>query len=164
MHRALEWFKKEFHEYIETALFFSGTFSLIVLADRLVGRGSEVEIATFARAIVGGFIVGKILLVVDLLPVVDRYPGKPLIYNIMWKTPIYVMVSLLYRYVEPLIGSLIAGASIAVAHDLAVQEFTQSRFWAIEIWLAILFVIFVTMHELNRALGKGKMRLMFFGR
>jgi hypothetical protein len=25
-------------------------------------------------------------------------------------------------------------------------------------------VIFVTMHELNRALGKGKMRLIFFGR
>jgi hypothetical protein len=45
-----------------------------------------------------------------------------------------------------------------------MQEFTQSRFWAIEIWLAILFVIFVTMHELNRALGKGKMRLIFFGR
>jgi hypothetical protein len=164
MHPALEWFKKEFREYVETALFFAGAFSLIVLADKLVGRGAELEIATFARAIIGGFIIAKILLVVDLLPVVDRYPGKPLIYNIMWKTPIYVVVSLLYRYVEPLIGSLFAGASITAAHDHAVQEFTQSRFWAIEIWLALLFVIFVTMHELNRALGKGKMRLIFFGR
>jgi hypothetical protein len=128
MHRALEWFKKEFREYIGTALFFAGAFSIIVLADKLVGRGSELEIATFARAIIGGFIVGKILLVVDLLPVVDRYPGKPLMYNIMWKTPIYVVVSLLYRYVEPLIGSFFSDVSIATAHDHAMQEFMQSRF------------------------------------
>jgi hypothetical protein len=37
-------------------------------------------------------------------------------------------------------------------------------FWANEIWIALLLMIFVTLQELNRALGKDKMRLIFFGR
>jgi hypothetical protein len=146
------------------AAFFAVAFCLVVLANKLMVRGSDIEIVSFATAIVGGLIVAKVLLVVDLLPFVDAFPGKPLVYNISWKTSIYVAASLVFRYVEPLIKALFAGASGAAAHHHAVQEFTQPMFWANEIWIALLLVIFVTMQELSRALGKDKMRLLFFGR
>jgi hypothetical protein len=163
-HRALEKLRKHVRSALGAGVFFAVAFSLIVLADRLMGRGSEFQIASFTRAIVGGWIVAKVLLVVDLLPFVDAFPGKPLVYNITWKTLIYVAASLIYRYIEPLITSLFMGAGGTAAHQHAVQPFMQTRFWAIEIWLALLFVIFVTMHELTRAVGKDKMRLLFFGR
>jgi hypothetical protein len=164
MHRALEKLWKEIRSALGAAVFFAVAFSLIVLADKLLVRGSEIQIASFTRAIVGGLIVAKVMLVVNLLPFVDAFPGKPLVYNIIWKTLIYVAASLIYRYIEPLIMSLFAGAGGTAAHHHAVQEFMQPRFWAIEIWIALLFVIFVTMHELTRALGRDKMRLLFFGR
>ena len=45
-----------------------------------------------------------------------------------------------------------------------VEEFTHPTFWAIEVWLAALFAVFVMMRELTLALGKDKVRVLFFGR
>jgi hypothetical protein len=36
-------------------------------------------------------------------------------------------------------------------------------FWANEIWVALLLVLFVTMRELSRALGNDQVRRLFFG-
>ena len=74
------------------------------------------------------------------------------------------VASLVVRYLEPLIKFLFAGATMVAAHDHAAQWFTQPMFWANEIWVALLLVIFVTMQELSRVLGKDKMKLMFIGR
>jgi hypothetical protein len=162
--RFLEWFKKEFVQYIGSAIFFAAAFCLIALANKLMVAGSEVHVASFARAIIGGLIVAKLLFFVDLIPGVNAFHGKPLIYNMLWKTPIYLAMSLVYRYLEPVIGSVVAGVSVAEAHAQAAEEFTHPTFWAIEVWLVALFAVFVMMRELTLALGKDKVRILFFGR
>jgi len=35
---------------------------------------------------VAALILGKALLLADMLPVINRFPDKPLIYNVTWKT------------------------------------------------------------------------------
>jgi len=162
--RFLEWFKKEFVQYIGSAIFFAAAFCLIALANKLMVAGSEVHVASFARAIIGGLIVAKLLFFVDLIPGVNAFHDKPLIYNMLWKTPIYLAMSLVYRYLEPVIGSVVAGVSVAEAHAQAAEEFTHPTFWAIEVWLVALFAVFVMMRELTLALGKDKVRILFFGR
>ena len=164
MRRFLEWFKKEFVQYIGSAIFFAAAFCLIALANKLMVAGSEVHVASFARAIIGGLIVAKLLFFVDLIPGVNAFHDKPLIYNMLWKTPIYLAMSLVYRYLEPVIGSVVAGVSVAEAHAQAAEEFTHPTFWAIEVWLVALFAVFVMMRELTLALGKDKVRILFFGR
>lgn len=164
MRRFLEWFKKEFVQYIGSAIFFAAAFCLIALANKLMVAGSEVHVASFARAIIGGLIVAKLLFFVDLIPGVNAFHGKPLIYNMLWKTPIYLAMSLVYRYLEPIIGSVVVGVSVAEAHAQAAEEFTHPTFWAIEVWLVALFAVFVMMRELTLALGKDKVRILFFGR
>jgi hypothetical protein len=42
--------------------------------------------------------------------------------------------------------------------------FSHPMIWANEIWIALLLVIFLTLQEMSRALGKDKLRLIFFGR
>ena len=64
-----------------SAVYFSAGFCMITVAERLFTRGSGVEVASFARAIVGGLIVAKVLLLVDLVPFVNAFPHKPLIHN-----------------------------------------------------------------------------------
>jgi hypothetical protein len=75
-----------------------------------------------------------------------------------------MMMSLVYRYLDPVIGFVVAGVSVAESHAHAIREFTHPAFWAIEVWLGALFVVFVMMRELTLALGKDKVRLLFFGR
>ena len=43
-------------------------------------------------------ILGQAVQLWTLLPFINRYPDKPLIYNVAWKTTIYVLVSLLIHY------------------------------------------------------------------
>jgi hypothetical protein len=164
MHRILEWFKEEIREFLGAALFFALAACLIVLANKLKFGGSDIEVVSLARAIVIGMIVAKVLITVDLLPFVDAFPGKPLVYNIIWKTLIYIAASLLFRYIEPTITSLFAGAKWSVASHHAVQGFTQPAFWSTEIWIALFLLIFVTGRELTRFLGNDKVRLIFIGR
>ena len=160
----VERIKKEVRELLVAALFFSVGLCLVILADRLMTEGSGVEIATFAQAAIGGVIVAKVLLLVDLLPFVHAFPNKPLAHNVVWKSTLYVAGSLVVRYLEPLLKSLFHGVSIAVAHDRVMEEFAKPRFWASEIWIAILLMIFATIRELDTSLGEGKLRQMFFGR
>ncbi len=156
--------KEEVRKVLVAAVYFATGFCFIVLADRLITMGSGIETASFFRAVVGGLIVAKILLIVDLFPFVHAFPGKPLVHNIIWKSSIYVAASLVFRYMEPFIKYLFKGMGLSASHSAVLEEFAKPRFWAIEIWLAMLLVGFVTMQELSRVVGKEKLRLMFFGR
>jgi hypothetical protein len=159
----LEWLREESRKVLGIAIFFAVAFCLIVLANKLMVEGSNIEVTSFAKAILGGLIVAKVLLVADLLPFINAFPDKPLIYNIVWKSLIYIAASLVFHYVEPVIESLLKGASLAAAHRQTLQAFSQPMFWANEIWVALLLVLFATMRELSRALGEGQFRRLFFG-
>ena len=125
MRRFLEWFKKELRSVYRVGDLSSPAPFVSSRWPTSYGRGIQVQVATFARAIIGGLIVAKLLFFVDLIPGVDAFRGKPLIYNILWKTPIYMMMSLVYRYLDPVIGSVVAGVSVAEAHAHAMREFTH---------------------------------------
>jgi hypothetical protein len=164
MRGRLERLETEVRKLLGTALFFAVAACLVVLTDRLLVWGSEIKTVTFAAAIIAGLVIAKILLVVDLLPFVDAFPDRPLVYNIVWKAPIYVGAFLLFRYTEHLIHHLFSGAGLATASYQALQPFTQPVFWATGIWMVVLFLVFLTTRELSRALGKDRMRLIFLGR
>ncbi|HXE00052.1 MAG TPA: hypothetical protein VN646_26085 [Candidatus Acidoferrum sp.] len=154
----------EVRKLLGVAVFFALASCLVVFSDKLLVWGSQIKTATFATAIVAGLIIAKVLLLVDLLPFVDAYPHKPLLYNIAWKAPIYIAAVLVFRYTECLIHHLFGGAGLAAASYQAVQPFAEPAFWASGIWLAVLFLVFLATRELSRAMGKDKMRLLFLGR
>jgi hypothetical protein len=156
--------RKESGKVFAAALFFSTGFCMILFADRLITRGTGIELTSFAGAVIGGLVVAKLLVLVDLLPFIQAFPHKPLVHNIVWKSSIYVAASLMYRYLEPLIRHLWQGLDLDSAHRSALAELLLPRTWATEIWFAMLLVVFVTMQEMARVLGKDKLRLMFIGR
>jgi hypothetical protein len=150
-------------KFLATAVFFSTGFCLIFVAERLVTRGSGIEIAGFFRVLIGGLIVAVGLLIVDSLPIVHAFQGKPLIYTIAWKSALYIAVSLVYRYIKPLLTYLFQGMGISAAHSRALQQFMLPKMWAIDIWVAMLLVVYVTMQELSRVIGSNQLKYMFFG-
>ena len=97
------------------------------------------------------------------MPFVDAFSGKPLVYNIVWKSFLYIVASLIYGYMKPLVKYLFQGLSLPIAAYKAFQEFMLARHWAIEIWVAMLLVVYVTMMELVRAIERERLKDMFFG-
>jgi hypothetical protein len=164
MPRAVAKVKEEVHKILAAALFFATGFCLIHVSNRLLTEGSSVQLASLTRATFGGLIVAKVLASVDLLPFVHAFPGRPLAHNIVWKSSLYIAGGVIFLYLEPFVKNLFRGAGLLASHAMAWQELMLPRTWATVIWVAMLLVVFVTLKELSRVVGKDQLRYMFFGR
>ena len=105
---------------------------------------------------VAALILGKAVLLADMLPLINRFPDKPLIYNIAWKTVIYWLISTLIHYVERL---TISGARRAVLLP-AMKNCSRKSFGRISglsrSFCSSLIATYCMMHELVRVSeGKG---------
>ena len=155
--------KEEARKLFVAAVFFAIGFCAILVQNRLLVEGSQVKTGSFLKALIGGAIVAKVLLVVDVLPFVDIFPHKPIINNVAWKTTLYLMAALGFLYLEPFLLHLIHGAGFQASSTQAWRELMLPRTWAIVISLAILLLGFTTMQELSRTLGRDQFKHMFLG-
>src|SRR5216683_5974673 len=112
---------------------------------------------------VAALILGKAVLIADMLPLINRFPNKPLIYNIAWKTVIYLLLSAVIHYLERLIDFWRETGGFVAGNQKLLAEIIWPHFWAIQIILLVLIVMYCTMHELVRVIGKEKVLRIFFG-
>jgi hypothetical protein len=163
MSKAAEKVKEEVRKILVVGVFFFIGFCLIDLSNRLLTRGSGIEIASLTRVVIGSLIVAKVLMMVDLLPFVNAFPGKPLVHNIAWKTCLYLAGGVVFLYIEPFAKSMFRGAGLHGSHSRAWHELMSPRTAANLIWVAMLLVAFVTLMELSRVIGKEQLKHMFLG-
>jgi len=149
---------------IPPTIFFFITFNLISFTNSLNLKRYGISVSTFASVTFGALVAGKVVLIADKLPFINRYPEKPLIYNVVWKTLIYSLASLLIRYVEHLIGFLRQYGSLSVANSRLFEEIDWPRFWSVQIWLLVLIFIYCEFRELIRVVGRDEVIDMFFFR
>ena len=155
--------KHELVEAIPPAVFFFIAFHLIAFTRALMLEEYGIPTSTFVAVTFGALIIAKVVLIVDLVPFVNRFPEKPLIYNVLWKTVIYQVAALLVRYIEHLIPFVREHGDLALANRHLLDEVVWPHFWFVQIWLLVLFFLYCTMRELIRALGRERVRAMFFG-
>src|SRR5881227_2509592 len=107
--------KKEFFELLPPTIFFFVALHIVTFIRVLMLKGTGIAPLSSMSIAVAALILGKAVLIADLLPVINRFPNKPLIYNITWKTLIYLVMSALIHYLERLVdfwrqaGSFLAG-------------------------------------------------------
>ena len=142
--------KREILGTIPTVMFFFVVFQLLAFTRALILKGYGIQVSTFLNATIGALVVGKVVLVADLLPFINRFPNKPLIYNIVWKTFIYVPLIREYK-------------NLTVANSHLFNEAVWPHFWLVQLWLLVCFFMYCTIRELGRILGREQLRSMFFG-
>lgn len=155
--------KHEFFLVLPPTIFFFVAFLLIIATQRLIMREYHIPLAGFGGALIGALIVGKVVLIVDKLPFVNKFPERPLIYNTLWKTMIYFCSALLVRYIEHIIPLVRQAGSLAEANRRLLEEIVWPHFWLVQMWLLVLFFVFCALRELVRAIGKEKVVVMFIG-
>src|SRR5437773_8646140 len=90
---------------------------------------------------VASLILGKAVLLADMLPMINRFPNKPLIYNVAWKTLIYLLMATLIHYVERLIDFWRQAGSFVAGNKELLEKIVWPHFWAIQIILLVLIVM-----------------------
>lgn len=149
---------------IPAIVFFCLAFNLIVLTDMLTTERYGIKIFNFVNATIFAVVVGKVMLMVNLVPWVNAFQNRPRIYNTLWRAGLYTFSSLAVRICELIIRFTLKQGSVSEACHHLVNSFDWPRFWAVQIWLATLFLIFAALQEINRALGAGRLRTIFFGK
>lgn len=155
--------KEEFLAMIPPTIYFFIALHIVAIIRVLMLRGTGLAPSSTVSIAVAALILGKSVLIADMLPLINRFPEKPLIYNIAWKTAIYLLMSALIHYLERLFDFSREAGGIVAGNEKLLAEIIWPHFWALQIILFLLIVIYCTMHELVRVLGKDKVLGIFFG-
>ena len=163
MHKIYQRLKHEFLSVIPAAVFFFVGFQLLALTRALILKEFDIEIWGFVTAAVGALVVAKVIMVIDLLPFVNRFPDKPIVYNVTWKATIYFIATFFARYIEHMFLFVREYGDLAAANRHLFDDIIWSRFWVIQIWLLVLLLIYCVSKELIRVFGASRVREVFFG-
>jgi hypothetical protein len=153
----------EFLEILPPTIFFIIGFNLIVLTTNLILSDYGGQFASFMIATATALIVAKALLVANAMPMIRHYDRAPLIRPILFKTFFYWAAVFIVRLLEHWIRYRLSGDYVFGGFVPHVQAtFSWDRFFAIQLWIFVLFLIYVTATELNRLFGHGELSRIFF--
>lgn len=154
----------EFRKVIPPTVYFFVGFNLIVVTKRLFLQEYLIQYTGFLIATTGALIVGKVVLVANAMSLLRRFDRAPLIYPILFKTLVYTLLVGAARLIEAVVHYLIAGGVLGggrfIEHYLG--EWSWPRFLATQLWVVVLFLIWVTATELNALFGDGELVRIFF--
>ena len=163
MHKILEKIKEEFFAVLPPTIFFFVALHLVTFIRVLIAKGSHFEPLSTMSIAIAALILGKAVLIADMLPAINRYPNKPLAYNVAWKTAIYWLMASVIHYVERLIDFSRHAGGIVAGNEKLLAEIVWPHYWAVQIILFILILVYCTARELVRVIGKEKILRLFFG-
>jgi hypothetical protein len=155
--------KEEFEKLLPPTLYFFIALHLVAIIRVLLLKGDGIPLATSFTITMGALILGKAVLLADMLPFINRYPDKPLIFNVTWKTVVYALVALLLHYLERLVDFWREAGGFIAGNERLLAEMVWPHFWAVQIILVVLVLAYCAMAELIRVLGAGRVRQIFFG-
>jgi hypothetical protein len=155
--------KHEFLEMLPPTIFFFVTLHIIAIIRALMVKGTGISLPTTASVLIASLILGKAVLLANMLPFINRFPEKPLIWNVAWKTVIYTVVACIIHYLERLYDYWKEAPSIAAANHQLLAELNWPRFWAVQILLLVLILNYCVFAELSRIIGPERMKAVFIG-
>jgi hypothetical protein len=161
MNKLSEKVKEEFMAMLSPAIFFMITLQLVAVIRVLMLKGTEIATTSPLQVTIAALILAKAVLIADLMPFINLYPHKPLIYNVVWKTAIYLLIATLIHYAERLVEFWKEAGGFAAANERMLAEIVWPHFWAVQILLLVLILFYSTIRELVRVIGRDKVLEMF---
>ena len=155
--------KDELFKLLPPTIFFFVALHIVAFVRVLILKGTGISPLSSMSIAVAALILGKAVLIADMLPMINRFPNKPLIYNVGWKTLIYLLAATLIHYLERLVDFWRQTGSFVAGNQKLLSEIVWPHFWAIQIILLVLIVMYCTTHELVRVIGREKVLRIFFG-
>jgi len=153
----------EFREMLPPTLYFLIILHIVAIIRALMIRGGGISVPTVGSVTITALVLGKSVLLANMLPFVNRFPEKPLIWNVGWKTALYTLVALFMHYLEHLYDYWKEAPGFMAANQRLLADMNWPRFWAIQILLVMLIVAYCTVAELARLIGRDRLKTMFFG-
>lgn len=162
MKKFLAILKKEFLELLLPFVFFAFVFHVMMLVESLIAKASGFSYSATTTALIGAVLVSKSILIVDALPMLKFKDGKKLIYPIMWRVFFYIIIVIIFQFIEGLIPLFSKSNSFSDAVDLLFTKMNGNHFWAVHIVLFLFLVIYTMVNAIVDIIGTKKFLAIFF--
>jgi len=156
------WATGEFLEILPAVLFFFIALMVILALLKLFISQYSIEFYAFSRAAVGALIMGKVVLLMDWAESGRRTSTYPRIAVIASKTFIYGFAVIALGMGERLFHSYRRTGDFRDAASLVIANANLDRFLGCVLLISLVVSAYLTMEEINRAMGKGALFTLFF--
>ena len=149
--------KEEFLEILPPTIFFFVALHIVAFIRVLMLEGTGIAPTTSVSVTIAALILGKAVVIADMLPFINRFPEKPLLHNVAWKTAIYLAVAAIVALSGAPLRFL---AARRVASSPATRSCWRRSSGRISgpsrSFCCVLILMYCTMHELARVIGEGE--------
>lgn len=152
--------KHEFLQVLPPTIFFLFAFNIVALTTEMILKENETQGSAHAVATVLALIIGKVVLVVNKLLLLQRFNGKPLFYPILFKTTVYTVFVTIVRLLELWVPALIKTGAPGSATEFVIEHVIWRYFAVGEIWIFVCFLVYTTASEVFSLFGFNARQLM----
>ena len=153
---------KEIREALPAFIFFLFLFHMVALTKAVSLGDYRLNTLRATAATVGALIVAKAILLVEALPFARMFSGRRVV-QVLWKTLLFAVVVLLFRFVEELIELSTKHGGIAGATKVLFDEISWPIFGVLTLWIVGGLLLYCLASELVGAVGPKKVKKMLFG-
>lgn len=164
MNKILNKARELFLEMLPPFVFFFIMFYLLLFTKALILKHYGIPTQSSAIAVISALIVAKVVLIANRIPFLNLYPKKPLIYNVVIKTIVFSIFTILFMLIEEFARLARMNGGCAAGWDKMKSDFTPALFLARQAWTFVLILLYCAGAELARVIGKDKVAEIFFGR
>jgi hypothetical protein len=153
---------KEIREGLPAFIFFLFLFHMIALTKAVSLGDYSVTALRATAATVGALIVAKAILLVEALPIARLFSARR-VNQILWKTLLFTVVVLLFRFLEEILELSSKQGGIVAAAKVLFDEISWPIFGILTLWILGGLLLYCLASELILALGPEKVKEILFG-
>jgi hypothetical protein len=154
-----ERFVHEMEQYLLVTIFLFFFFGSFTTYRRLVLAEYEIGYLDYGWALIKALVLGKVILIGELLHVGERFRDRPLLLSTFWKTVSFGLLILAFGVLERVLGALIHHRPIAEEFQLTGHQ-GYELLARTNLQIVALIPLFA-FRELGRVLGEGKLLALF---
>ena len=163
MSKIADTIKHELLEMVPPTIYFFVVLHIVALIRVLMIRGEGLPPMSTMSIAIAALVLGKSVLLANALPYINRFPEKPLIWNVCWKSLVYFLVASLIHYLERLYDFWKDAPGFVAANEKLLAAIVWPHIWAVQILIGVLIIVYCVATELARVIGEKELRIMFFG-
>jgi len=152
---------KEIREALPPTIFFLFLFHMIGLTKAIALDEYSFTALRSLGATLGALIVAKAILVVEALPI-SRLSSSSRISQVIWKTLLYGVMALLFRFLEELIPLVSRHGGLVSAIQAMFAEVSWPLFTVLALWTFGGLFLYCLASELIQAVGPDKIKEILF--
>ncbi len=156
--------RSELQEIGFVTLYFLGCFLIFLSLKKLFLKEYDVEITILGTAVVGALVVAKVVVLLGKTSFGRRFRTAPVYVDVIWRSVAYTAAVFAVGLAERLFDLYrdIGEFPRAMLSLWADRDF--HHFLAMNICLALSFVVYNVFAEISRHMGNGALRRLFFTR